>query len=368
MRSKLNRLMIAALVLNYSCVSSDEPAPELVASEVAESRQAIVDTAPASYWPVPGLASASGFQKTWDGSTAELLAADALVSCWSSLPQAIRAPGDHSYNSSFVLAIGFGDPVMSAIISKMSTAICPAHRTQISNPFVQRTAELFNDWIAARNDPACSFDPANGKGRALDLHSTRSSLAAAAWTPPTDTSVPARREAEAELAYADLYLCMTERLVEHTQSSFIFQAGDEEVLRLYDLARNRALLSVFQYSLLAKVFAADGTALSGIGASQYGTLAALKDWATQRTSKEQTAAGKDLALAVDTLTELTQRQVELLHRDASRGASSKWGADGRAQILATLKDSLCLDAREEKLEESGQRIAAAVHDLRQRQA
>ena len=89
MRSKLNRLMIAALVLNYSCVSSDEPAPELVASEVAESRQAIVDTAPASYWPVPGLASASGFQKTWDGSTAELLAADALVSCWSSLPQAM---------------------------------------------------------------------------------------------------------------------------------------------------------------------------------------------------------------------------------------------------------------------------------------
>ena len=37
-------------------------------------------------------------------------------------------------------------------------------------------------------------------------------------------------------------------------------------------------------------------------------------------------------------------------------------------ILATLRDSLCLDAREEKLEETGQRIAAAVHELRQRRA
>jgi hypothetical protein len=35
-------------------------------------------------------------------------------------------------------------------------------------------------------------------------------------------------------------------------------------------------------------------------------------------------------------------------------------------ILATLRASLCLDAREEKLEESGQRITAAVHELRQR--
>ena len=35
-------------------------------------------------------------------------------------------------------------------------------------------------------------------------------------------------------------------------------------------------------------------------------------------------------------------------------------------ILATLKDTLCLDAREEKLEESCQRIAAAVHEMRQR--
>jgi hypothetical protein len=330
----LAKIQVTGLLV---CVVACQPVntPDSVAEHVPKldrAAQAITQSSVAAYWAVPGVQEGGTFKRTWDGATADLLAADALVSCWSSLPSAIRDPGSGAEHSSFANAHGFGDPVVSGIVSKMGAAICPARMTPTPNPWEPRTAQLFTDWMAARMDPTCSFDPASGMGRTLNLQSSRPSLAASDWTPPVDVPAPALREAEAELAYADLYLCMTQRLVEHTQSSFVFDAGAEEVLRLYDLARNRALLTVFQYSLLAKVFAADAVQLAGVPTAQYGTLAALKNWADTRSAGELAAIGRDMALAIDTLADLTQRQVALLRRDVSRERSD----EPRQQILRAL--------------------------------
>ncbi len=317
---------------NGNAVLASKPDPVL-----ASKTDALLAAPPgAKYWPMPASTDQGGrVNVTWDGTVAELLAADALASCWSGIPEEVRKPTDNSYGSSFIRGNGFGDPVISELLTKMDAAVCEEHRIRSSTWFTRPAYEIFDGWIAARKDPACSVNATTGGEWTLDLSEERQSLSSTASNLPTAIPLASRREAQAELAYGDLYLCMTQRLVEHTQSSFVFDASAEDVLRLYDLARNRALLSVFQYSLLAKVFAMPQSTMSGLSQTGYGTVAALKAWANGQSEIQQAGAGADLALSVDLLSSLTEKQVSLLRRDASRQAKAR-GVEAQSNILQTL--------------------------------
>jgi hypothetical protein len=125
--------------------------------------------------PLPSKTVAGKAQLSWNGSYAELLAADALAECWTTqqdryLGSAANGPSDAFFGSL--------KAQMSAASCKSTCATPPTLDGVSMCPFV-------DIWLDGRKDSTCNIDASSGLPKALDVSTLRATSQTAAYQMPT---------------------------------------------------------------------------------------------------------------------------------------------------------------------------------------
>ncbi|MBN2193487.1 MAG: hypothetical protein JW751_11790 [Polyangiaceae bacterium] len=261
---------------------------------------------------------------SWDGTLAELLAADAFALC---------AAGTQLSQG----AASQPDATLVRLEGRMSSALCGEMTEPI--PLVQR-------WHLMRTlHPQCNADPTAG---------------APATVPPVvrdganyvinDLGVPVaepgladtvRRNANAELDVAEVNLCMAQVLRENLSTADTLFMSAEENLELLALIRERAQLAMLQYALLGRVIAApeEGTVFTVTHGLM--TLPTLKQWGRLLSPAQAREVGADFLTAIRLHVQTTEELAGLLARTpfdgmADGSAEKVWGPGGGRQRLLRL--------------------------------
>lgn len=310
-------LLLIAVSVVGACASSDTRDEE----PLAESAAAI--TLPGMI-PIP-----KGWDASYDGSSVDLMIADALVSCsWQ--------------NSTTLVDMGtIKDNHMSAIHAHMESATCPGYA---SVPPLLR-------WYQQRNDPACNTSAGNGGATSIQLKKYYLPQA----IPPGTYGVPAGTTidyANAILRAPSVNLCIAQQLRSQSPGT----AGGEALVLssaeqrfLLEVTRERAQLAMLGFAQLGVVF----TEMGGVGGYSTGLsplapLPLVMSWGHDTTHQAiLNGMGADFAAAVQLHTIVTQEVAELFGRSASarepRGGNAQtpaeetWGPGSwRQRTLASL--------------------------------
>ncbi len=294
--------------------------------------------------PIPGKIVNGSAKSTWDGSYAQLLAADALTLCWMTQPDRGRtAMSDEE------------DGLITGLLAYMSSANC---NKTCSNPAysgysIGSEDKTICQWLESRTDPACNLDAATGQPRALDvkLRAPRPSpepyglpvFPALGFGMATADAIggasAARNMAQWHLAYADLSLCMAEQLHEKLDTVQVAFATSDDLLWLQDAVRERALTATYEYAIITKALGENrwtswGAVTPTVLNSPYGGaywLAAFFRWVESGAlgtaaapSTIATELGQDFATAIGLLIEATDAAID--QRMRTSAAQNSFGA------------------------------------------
>jgi hypothetical protein len=258
--------------------------------------------------PLPVLQGTS--RLTWNGEFSDLLAADALAMCWTT--QLGRGPNPQGFATD-------ADPDIAQLIAWMGTGGC---KTTCSNPAMTTAEDVaICAWLDGRKDPTCNIDAATSGPKALDVSKIRNASVTQPYLLPSAASLglsgasaaAARDTAQSEVAFADLSLCMAEQLRDKLDTVQVAFASTDDLARVQDRVRVRALAAVAEYSVLSKAFASTQPAPTVLNDPRY-YLIPLALWARQLPTSF-TTLGNDFGTAVNLLVEATEASLNIKLRD-----------------------------------------------------
>jgi len=277
--------------------------------------------------PIPAQWLNGSLQSAWDGSYSDLLAADALALCWTTQ----QDPGTHNW-------LPETDGLITGLMSHMTRSSC---HTTCSNPaYIYDQDIQICAYLDSRKDAYCNMDPATSQYQALDVSSIRSASQTASYVLPTDAALgitttswgtsysPMRASAQQQVSYADLTLCMAEQLRQKLDTVQVAFTSTDDLARVQELIRELSLTSVYQYSMLNKVFTSTA-ALPTLSSSAYyytdfPLIPLMKWYRSFFTSAMAKQFGDDFAEAIKLLVEATESSIELKMRDpAAQGSFGK---------------------------------------------
>ena len=255
---------------------------------------------------------------SWDGTYAQLLAADALAEC--RLQQVVY----HTNYNDVIALPGLNE--LSQIMDRTSCPVATPAPLGTHNP----TEQAMQAWLHHRTNPLCNAHPVTGQPAALAPRDTSGQQIAdkAAYyipeavlplTPVANLNI--RAPLQTELAYAFVNMCMARKLASHIDSEQAVFASDADVIQLHQMARDRAAAAVHHYSLITKGFSLPyDVAMTPTYANYLPVLAQWRNWVRQQPA-ESTARehfkriGEDFALAIRLLVDTTERETELVLRN-----------------------------------------------------
>jgi alpha-tubulin suppressor-like RCC1 family protein len=261
-------------------------------------------------------------QVTWDGTYADLLAADALAQC--RLQQIVNAVDLETVS----------EPEIGRLRDLMTSSVCPLHTANEPAGYSQLERESW-DWLQQRAIPGCNAHPVTGQRAGLPLpdQSGQEIKPNASYYLPdpvlAGSGSGAREAVQVEAIAAFVHLCMAQKLSQHLDSAQVLFTSEADVLQLHEMVRDRAANAVERYALLTKGFALPYMAgITPTFQNFIPLLAEWRDWAQQQTpgsaARERfERIGEDFALAIKTLIEATEVETELAMRDAE--AQSRFG-------------------------------------------
>lgn len=297
-------------------LSSPLPDAGFVPIPILTTRPDPVDGQPPSE-PILGVDGA--FQSAWDGSVADLVAADAYADC---VINGSAAQYPHPILPSGTLPIIPGnDEYLEYLWGLMESIDC-----NYDFPDFPRT------WQRSRTDPACNVDAGSGLPAAVEFGERGPDVVAnfrevidmsdaATYSSSSTVFAYALHTATRELQYADLNLCMAQRLHSQMNGGQTLFLSTEDQVELLGIIRERAQLAVIYHSLIAKVLASSGS-LPTITAADYQFPILIRAWAAVAQPAVLQALGENYAVAVQTHIKSTLELAQLLQRDAGTRPTS----------------------------------------------
>jgi hypothetical protein len=271
--------------------------------------------------PLPAKTVNGKLQLSWNGTYAELLAADALAMCWSTQ---LEGPDDGTSTDA--------DAFIRNLAAKMAASTC---KTSCSDGAVVEPGRiLYCAWLDGRKDANCNIDAASGNPKSLDISKLRSPDETAAYKFPQASTGPSplgisgtsandvRWSAQHELAYAELNLCIAQQLRQKLDTVQVAFASGDDLLSIQERVRERALSATYEYSVISKVLATTLPAPTVINNDEY-YLAPFAIWGrgTFTSPESWMRIGDDFAAAIGLLTEATEAAIELDVRQPSAQGS-----------------------------------------------
>jgi hypothetical protein len=284
----------------------------------------------------PALDPAGNPIPVWDGSIVELMAADALTECAANAPAGMWL-GKDKYLAHLASSIN------NAACSPASPLPTPA--TIDGFTIAAPNAPGIGRWAVNRLTAACNADPSSGKPKTLKLvNMTRHTVPAA-----IEATGTRRAEVEAEVNYAEINLCMAQRLREVGASGDALFLSADDQRQLLEVTRERAQIAMLQYAALGNVLAYPLPAGSAAPTNDYQVVPALSTWGHSALASDVAVLkdlGLDFANAVQLHVIASRELSDLLWRSASaklpRGgnvataADDAWGPGGWRQRLMAL--------------------------------
>lgn len=223
-RTALRALIALAACLVVACAGDPEP------RVVSRSTQALTPGGDTP-WPV----DVDGTPK-WDGTYAELLAADALAACWNAMHI-----DDYTYST--VGGTNDGDALFSHLAEKMAGSACfvdidgnrLSSRNGSSSDYNLPTPGwgavdlVYHDWIVGRGKDVCNVDETTGEGASVQLALT-----------PDDASIYALGVQDVNtdlLLYAFVNQCMGAQLREQLNSPKVAFASEGDLVQVQAIVR-----------------------------------------------------------------------------------------------------------------------------------
>lgn len=320
MKSLVRPLVLAVVVAATSCAQSSP-------TDVGRTQQRLATGArdtglipyPVISRPEDGTPPAS----SWDGTLAELVAADALALCLDGTIQGIRTGADAT---------------LDRLMARMSSALCP----EVDAPIAITTR-----WRNQRTlHPECNADPTSGAPATLPIGTrdhTNYVIDSDLSIPIADTAHPdsVLDHARDQLGVADVNLCMAQMLREHLSTADGLFMSAQENLELLALIRERAQIAMLQYALLGRVIASPESGNEAPISHDLMSIPVLKLWASTLSDVQLQELGIDFLLAIRLHAQTTQELAEFLVRTPLDGvgdssAEKVWGPMGGRQRLLRL--------------------------------
>jgi hypothetical protein len=314
--------------------------PSETQETVGTSRAALTVIAATSFVPTPVLVDENLLPVTdpngkpvagWDGSTAELLAADSLAQCMLS---------SSFFASTFATFARGLDEFLFSLRARMQQTTCHIGNESLYPVPGAPGAEVIERWLIGRMTPGCNIDPTTGNPSVIPLperdisaYTSFTDDFAGTWRSVLSTTFEGPEQAFPKLAqavsYSELNLCMAQRMQEQLNSASILFSSDAEQLELLGYIRERAQLAVIQYALLGKVLAAPGPNPTTI-TNPNQLLPIFRAWAEAPDSQEALSVmGADFATAIRLDLQATNEFASLLRRQASaRSDRAQLGSRG----------------------------------------
>lgn len=318
-------ILAVSLLLSTACSGND-----LVPSERLGTVSETLTVIPAgTFLPLPVLvdgnqlpaADPSGKHVAgWDGSTAELLAADALGQCMLS---------SAFFTTDLSTQARGLDEFLYSLRARMAETTCHINNESLYPISGAAGGDIIERWFIGRMTPGCNINPVTGDDavvplpeRDISAYLSFTSDFKNTWTTvlshtgAIDTGDDFGRVARA-VSNAELNLCMAQRMQEQLNSATMLFASDSDQLELLGYVRERAQLATLQYSLLAKVLTAPGPTPTGV-TNRHQLLTLFRAWAEQSASGSKLAVmGADFATAIRLDLQATNDFAQLLRRQAS---------------------------------------------------
>lgn len=246
-RARFSSAALAVLATLVAC-STDPKDPDIAVTIAAQ-----VEALGGGTVPLPIRELAGPPQLAWNGSYAELLAMDAWAVC--SLTQKLGPAPDHFRQGELFFSLLRARHAEAtgglAGLGNLCGEIEPTDPEQ--DYYLQQ-------WLLDRQNPECNIDPITREphGLNVELEPTNEPTYVLPSTMDLgltgDFAERARIEAQDQVQYAFLNLCIAKRMQEHLQSPEVMLASREVLLEITRVVRERALSAVFQMSLIAKAF------------------------------------------------------------------------------------------------------------------
>lgn len=363
--SRIWLVAVTGLVLGAleGCAPREEPVAELrQAASIPNTGFApypilTEEVAPGQVEPV--LAADGSYLPAWDGSVADLLAADAYADCATN--SSSHRKGHLTLGDNAKPDLAAADQYLNHLRSRMEQVVCEPHPTSVYNNFVWR-------WLLNRGSSRCNVDPQSTQPaqlefaeRELNQYANFHDYFKGLYLPqddwedfvvdPLDPNANALYaftvfEAGVELEYADLNLCMAQRLRAQLNGGQSLFTSTRDQTEIVAVMRERVQLAVVYYGLLAKLLSSTEPVPAQVVDNNYERLAFIRLWAEQAPSSVIQAIGEDFALAVRLHLEATHQLAALLERQAatrpvgdvgSQLSDRDWGlGQPRARLLNLL--------------------------------
>jgi len=264
----------------------------------------------------PVLGNSGQYLPGWDGSVADLIAADAYALCTLS--------GDYESNNLFN---DYPEPVndlyLEYLHAKMGEVICAI------TPDPNKTEY---NWWYNRSQEQCNIDPRSGKFSKIDdftrdpggygsLYSDLGQLAQWGLSGNSSVMESARRFAALEINAADVNLCMAQYMREQVNGGQSLFTTSTDLTEILALIRERAQLSSVSFGLLAKIASSDagGSEPTSITNAENDWMVLVRRWLRDVATPEELARiGEDFATAVRLSMQSTRDLAAVLQRSAGQ--------------------------------------------------
>jgi hypothetical protein len=255
----------------------------------------------------------------WDGSSVDLLAADAWAQCQPVFD------GDFVQQIAAADASLAFDSYLQYLLTRMESAVCPVSdpppSAQLAITCPQGCVGV-QFWAQQRETPACNVDPSTGRPAVVTFYSNSNDTV---LMPPASTFVNlsgnvdvAAAGAQYEIDIAELNLCMGQRLTEYVSSadSLLLSAADQ--LQLVEVIRERAQMAMLHFAQIGRALVnSPNSTVDQV--TDFGQIfPVFRSWAMRAAGDAAlTQLGQDFAVAVQLHTQTTQEEAQLLARTAS---------------------------------------------------
>ncbi|MDX2054206.1 MAG: hypothetical protein SFV15_17530 [Polyangiaceae bacterium] len=310
-RHVVGTLIAGALVLALGCSSQQEPAAATLQSRLGQSLPKTgfvplpLKATPVALGGDPNVASPP--QTAWEGSLADLIAADALVQCTLK---------NNARNYIYVEFKDGPDVYIKRLITLMSRASC---FTWNAEGKLDRES-----WSESRRNPACNLDTRTGLNAFVRDPAKRAFTTAFSDFPDNSNVVD-------EFAYVDLNLCLAMQLRQGLNSAEILFASEDEQAQLLGIIRERAQIAALGYAKLARILMMPQPPAYRPTKRYY--FSDIQTWGADPANGDSLKyLGEDFATSVRLLINSTTEYARFLQRRAATGWSSEAGVP-RAQAL-----------------------------------
>lgn len=282
--------------------------------------------------PVPcrfGTPSApNGYGPTFDGTTVDLMTADALVECMATPPG--TPLGDAPY---FPVQGDARDAYMLRVLQQIQNTV-------FSSGYTGLTGVMFERWEQIRSNPATSCDPQTMEPTTAGVQLARHPVREYMFPPSDPTSFEgnavAWHNASWDLRTAGVNLCVAQKLRTFAPGASagpaLLLSGVDQRL-LLETIRERAQVAMLQYAMLGQVFASRTAGGSPNLATPTARLDLLKAWAAEQSSQRLREMGRDFATAVQLHALVSEELATLFARSRSARTPGAEDAVSRADEL-----------------------------------